>query len=333
MNNDKPLISVILPAYNVEKYIKQCLMSISKQTYSNLEIIVVVDGATDNTLSIANGYSKLENRLKVIWQENQGSGPARNNGLSHASGKFIMFVDPDDWIGDKLIENMYVVQKEQDVDLVLSGFTDVVICGQQEKNDRIHRYDNETLLTQKSVRENYIRLFSIGALGAPTRKLFKTDIIKNNDIKFPDLRRSQDIVFNYRYYDFVQKLSICDEISYFYRRDPSIYVLKLKDNYYRTIILIYKDILALHKKWNINLNSNTLSNVMFTFIIAAIESNFRNGADVREILDSPEIIEIVINSNSKRIDRVLTRQAILRKYILMVKILVYVKAKLKNKLK
>ena len=91
-------ISVIVPVYNVEQYLPQCLDSIINQTYKNLEIICVDDGSPDNSGKILDEYAKKDKRIKVIHQENQGVSVARNTGLDNATGKYIGFVDPDDWI-------------------------------------------------------------------------------------------------------------------------------------------------------------------------------------------------------------------------------------------
>ena len=92
-----PKVSVIVPTYNVEPFLLQCLTSIAEQTYKNFECIIIIDGATDRSFEIAKDFCKHDARFRVYWQENAGSGPARNNGLDKSTGDLIMFVDPDDW--------------------------------------------------------------------------------------------------------------------------------------------------------------------------------------------------------------------------------------------
>lgn len=130
MKNNNPLISVILPVYNVEKYILQCLESISNQTYTKLEVIIVVDGATDKSYKIAKDYLEKDNRFHLIYQENAGSGPARNNGLNHANGEFVIFIDPDDWIKNDYIETLYKIYLANNVDLVITSGTDIFFDNQ-----------------------------------------------------------------------------------------------------------------------------------------------------------------------------------------------------------
>lgn len=101
-------ISVIVPVYNVEKYLERCVESIFKQTYKNIEIILVDDGSTDNSGKICDKFLKKDERVKVIHKENGGLSDARNAGLEILSGKYIMFVDSDDWISPAMVEKCTV---------------------------------------------------------------------------------------------------------------------------------------------------------------------------------------------------------------------------------
>lgn len=107
----QPLISVIIPFFNVEKYIKQCLNSVTKQSYHNLEIILVDDGSCDSTRSIINKFQKNDPRIVVISQDNQGQGAARNNGIRHAHGDYITFVDADDYVTTDYVEYLFNLLK------------------------------------------------------------------------------------------------------------------------------------------------------------------------------------------------------------------------------
>ena len=107
MEQNKPLISVIVPVYNVEKYVGRCITSNINQSYTNLEIIVVNDGSTDNSLSVCESYAAKDNRIKLITQENRGLSGARNTGLRHYTGEYVTFVDSDDWIHRNMVEYLY----------------------------------------------------------------------------------------------------------------------------------------------------------------------------------------------------------------------------------
>ena len=110
-----PLVSIIVPVYNTEKYIRECLDSLTQQSYSHIEIIAVDDGSTDNSLCLLKELSVKDNRLKVSSQPNQGVSVARNLALSKATGTYVMFVDADDWIDSSTIEECLQAIEDADV--------------------------------------------------------------------------------------------------------------------------------------------------------------------------------------------------------------------------
>ena len=114
---NKPLISVVVPVYNVEQYLKKCLDSIIKQKYNNLEIIIVNDGSTDNSQKICQEYVKKDKRIKLITQKNQGLSAARNTGIDNAHGKYISFVDSDDYLDLEFINELYntIIENKSDI--------------------------------------------------------------------------------------------------------------------------------------------------------------------------------------------------------------------------
>ena len=121
------LISIVIPVYNVECYIQRCLESIILQSYKNLEIIIVNDGSTDDSLKIANEYKERDNRIIIISQKNAGLSAARNTGIEAANGKYISFVDSDDYIHKQFIETLYINAKKYDAD--------IAVCESIEVND------------------------------------------------------------------------------------------------------------------------------------------------------------------------------------------------------
>ena len=116
------LISIIIPIYNVEKYLHCCINSVIRQTYKNLEIILIDDGSPDNCGKICDEYAKKDNRIKVIHKENGGLSSARNAGLDIAKGEYISFVDSDDYVAENFIEKLYKLCKENDADIAECDF-------------------------------------------------------------------------------------------------------------------------------------------------------------------------------------------------------------------
>lgn len=279
------LVSVILPTYNMELYLAQCLKSITLQSYKNIEVIVVIDGATDSSFQIAKSFQYQDERFKVIWQENAGSGPARNNGLMHATGEYIMFVDPDDWIDSNMVEDLLEVAIASGADLVIAGGKSVY--ENNPTRNSIEQYENRLIKGRNNVREMYMDFLAEGKLGAPTSKLFKAKLIKERNIQFPDLRRSQDIVFNYRYYDVISSIYISDCTAYNYRIIEDVQNLKLKRDYYKTLSLIYSEIMELLSKWNITVRSKSyhaMCDFFMPSVMANVEANIIRKEDVEPII-------------------------------------------------
>ena len=123
-----PAISVIVPIYNVEKYLPQCLDSIIRQTFSNIEIICVNDGSTDNSSEILADYAQKDSRIKIVDKKNGGLSSARNAGMKVATGEFISFIDSDDWIDETMLEKLY--------NNIVFLDTDISICA-------VHQFDEE----------------------------------------------------------------------------------------------------------------------------------------------------------------------------------------------
>lgn len=130
---ENELISVIIPIYNAEKYLRQCLESVINQTYKQLEIILVNDGSTDGSLSICYEYQKKDSRIIIISQQNKGAYKARKNAIKIANGKYVTFVDGDDWIDKDMYYDLLKIMKENDTLMVESGYIDV--NGENEKKE------------------------------------------------------------------------------------------------------------------------------------------------------------------------------------------------------
>lgn len=148
-----PKVSVIIPVYNVEKYLRECLDSVINQTLSDIEIICINDGSTDNSLGILKEYAEKDSRIKIITQENQGQGVARNNAIEAAQGEYLVFVDPDDFLDSEALEVINKSFSDSAVDIIQF---DYLVCSEDGANNRqrvfkkrAKRYFNLNLLNNK----------------------------------------------------------------------------------------------------------------------------------------------------------------------------------------
>lgn len=331
---EQPLVSIILPTYNVVKYLEQCLDSINNQTYSNYEVIIVVDGATDGSYELALEYCNRHKSFRTIWQENSGSGPARNTGIANANGDFCFFIDPDDWIESDCLERMVEAQSIGDYDLTISQKIERVF----DDNDRListkktKPYSFEYIGMQRC-REHYLQIFDYGLLGAPTRKLYRTIIIKDNSIEFPSYRRSQDIVFNYRYFNYINSVASVDYNGYNYRMSLKNNIGKCRKEYYQTIANIYRDIIELHEQWQVNMPKKQLATHLYCAnLYGYLLMSAHGRIDINESLSHPLINEILNFSEPvilyQRVVRKLLLNGQVRLAEIFLRLIYYVKTKL-----
>ena len=184
------LVSIVVPIYNVEEYLEQCLQSIINQTYSNLEIILVDDGSVDNSLSIIKKYAKIDNRIIYVSKENGGQASARNVGYTMAHGKWIWNVDADDTIDVHTIEMVVKTALLNDSDIVISSHK---LVNNNGINRISPRFDGTITGEEASV-----LMFSHVIGGDPWTRLIKTDIIKQYDIRIDeDFSVIDDVILTY----------------------------------------------------------------------------------------------------------------------------------------
>ena len=215
-------ISVIIPVYNVEPYIRQCLDSIINQTYKNLEIIIIDDGSPDGCGAICDEYAKKDSRIIVIHKENEGLCAARNDGIKQATGEWVAFVDSDDWCELDYYENMMNSIMNEDIEMIIAGGYYSEFQGKSsivrtfEKPLKFIGRDNiETLMikTLISGKRGY-------AYGYPWDRLYKALFIKNHDLYFDtDQKAWEDCCFNFRFLNEAKCIIENGEIGYHYRRN------------------------------------------------------------------------------------------------------------------
>lgn len=238
------LITIIVPIYNVEQYLKQCIESLLQQSYKNIEIILVNDGSTDRSADICEIFRKKDNRIKVVNKSNEGLGYARNSGLKIANGKYVTFVDSDDYVDEDLIKELYSSIKENNVDTCIGGFKRVDDNGNILS---ISKYSNN-IYRENNVFDNLLprMLGSYGKKSDSIRmsvwnSMYSMEIIKENKIEFPSEREyiSEDIIFDIEYYKFSKGVSIIDSCKYNYRLNINSLTMKYKENKFNMIKKLY----------------------------------------------------------------------------------------------
>lgn len=211
-NDIQDLISVIVPIYNTESFLNCCIESVLKQTYYNLELILVNDGSTDNSAEICNYYKMLDKRVKIIHKENGGQGSARNLGIEECKGKIIAFLDSDDYWDKDYLRSLYNIMREEN--------SDIVVCAYQYVDEQNMKMKGNKKCT--GVVENYLAIEAVQIMlyftrfgVAPWSKLYKKELW--NDIRFVEDRIYEDLATTYRIFEKAKHVTYIDTAYMNYR--------------------------------------------------------------------------------------------------------------------
>lgn len=220
------LVSVIIPVYNIESYVRKCLESISKQSYKNMEILIINDGSTDDTGVICDEFVKKDERFRVIHKNNSGVSDSRNQGIKGAKGKYLVFVDGDDYVAEDYISTLVRVIKCNTAEV---GCADYYV----ESADiiEVHSDKTETVVTMNS--NEAINLLSYESFyqGYLWNKIFERKVIIDNDLYFePEIKIWEDMLFCLKYFAHIESVSYIHKPIYYYvqregsaMNDPSIW--------------------------------------------------------------------------------------------------------------
>ena len=253
------MISIVVPVYNVEKYLPRCLDSLVGQTYRDLEIICFNDGSTDGSLSILERYAEMDERLKLVSQKNQGLSSARNVGMEKAQGEWIMFVDSDDWLETGCLEKTIALSDNQD----LVFFSYVREFENSSAPKQVLGMDSMTF-DETDIMRLYERLLAPNGdeLGQPEKidslstawgKMYRTDIIRNHRLCFVSTEEigTEDLLFNVEYFSFLRHAQYLAQCLYHYRKSTlstlsSLYKENLDAKWLRLFEQIYNVITPLN---------------------------------------------------------------------------------------
>lgn len=240
------LVTIIVPVYNVEKYLRECVDSLINQTYRHIEIILVDDGSTDKSGTICDNYAVLDDRIKVIHKQNEGLGFARNTGLKAAQGKLVTFIDSDDKADEDLIEKLTKGISKSECDTCIGGFKriseDGTVCYEEQYDD--------TIFSGESV---YNELFARMLGSAPNKHdairmsvwnvMYSMDIIRKHKVEFPSERKliSEDIIWDSEYYKYSKRAMVIGSTAYNYRITPGSLTKKYKPDMLEKICVLYSE--------------------------------------------------------------------------------------------
>lgn len=229
---NKKLVSIVVPIYNVEEYLRECIDSICTQTYENIEIILVDDGSTDTSPEICDTYQKIDSRIRAFHKNNGGLSDARNYGLNVATGEYIAFIDSDDYIDESFVKNLLQAAEENDAD--------IAVCSYRKVYDKpIQKYGNINYIAETVSGISFLKSLYSGKhsdMGfVAWNKLYKKKLFTDHEIIYPKGRIYEDTFTTYKLLYYTKKVALIDYAYYSYRIRPgsimqsSMTVKKCKD--------------------------------------------------------------------------------------------------------
>ena len=271
MNKDK--ISIVIPVFNGSRYIDECLDSVIHQTYDNLEIIIVDDGSTDNSLEILRKWEMNDSRIRLYHNSNHGVSYTRNYAIEKCTGEFVVCVDCDDLVAKDYVQYLFQLIKANNADMAVVGMN---ILGEslKEVSEKLDVFINE------EIQENLPDVIK-GYIGG---KIFKTNIIKNNKIKLDEtIYVAEDLLFNFDYSQYCEKVIVSNKSMYFYRIQNTSAFNNLLNLKWFTIIDVYDRLLEKYSK-----TPKLVSSLLFYRSYLLCEARYRikyilkNGGEVPE---------------------------------------------------
>ena len=226
----EPKVSVIVPVYNCEKYIARCMDSLINQTLTDIEIIVIDDESKDRTFGILKEYENKDKRINLITKKNSGVSSSRNKGIELATGKYIAFVDGDDWIDLDCLERMYEVSEKNQTDITMCSYIrEFKVHSKPRKinleENKVYEDEDLKILHRKLVgpiKEEFSQPESLDSLGTVWGKLYKRELLKELGTKFIDLKEigtAEDTLFNFMVFKDIAKLSFINKCFYHYWKE------------------------------------------------------------------------------------------------------------------
>lgn len=244
-------ISIIMPVYNVEKYVGKAINSILTQTFTEYEFLIVDDGTKDRSGEICDKYAKKDARIRVIHKENGGAPSARNTAIDIAKGKYVYFMDADDWAASTMLADMYELAEKNDAQLVVCGYYIDTYYGKKHLTEKICE-DNRIFTNAQEFREESYRYFDHNMLYTPWNKLYRMDMLQKYNLKFPDTMWD-DFPFNLSYLRNVERVVVSDKAYYhFVRARADSETSAYRANMYEKREEEHGWMRELYKEWGIN---------------------------------------------------------------------------------
>ena len=237
------MISVIIPVYNAANYLQRCVASVLRQTYTDIECILVNDGSKDKSLQFCQSYAKKDSRIIVVDKENEGVDKTRFEGLKHASGEFVMFLDSDDWLEKDAVENLMKPMSQFEADVVVGQIRNVyhvAFLYLRDWRQKSLKNANKLISHEEMMEDYYLSFFGINILPVSMcATLYRRSVINQAQLQPSGLGFGEDLAFNMKLMPYVQKYYMIDKIVYNYRKERWGASPKYLDNWLKNARLLF----------------------------------------------------------------------------------------------
>lgn len=237
------MISVVIPVYNAAKYLQRCLASVLCQTYTDIECILVNDGSKDKSVQLCQSFAKKDSRIIVVNKENEGVDKTRFEGLKHASGEFVMFLDSDDWLEKDAVENLMKPMSQFEADVVVGQIRNVyhvAFLYLRDWRQKSLKNTNKLISHEEMMEDYYLSFFGINILPVSMcATLYRRSVINQAQLQPSGLGFGEDLAFNMKLMPYVQKYYMIDKIVYNYRKERWGASPKYLDNWLKNARLLF----------------------------------------------------------------------------------------------
>ena len=289
-------MSIIIPVYNVEKYLDRCMQSVFLQSYKNLEIILIDDGSPDSCPRLCDIYGKNDKRVKVLHKKNEGLGLARNSGLALATGKYVLFIDSDDYLSEKMVEKLVYQAELMNADIVYCGYFyetsnhKWIEVRDFEKEQTFKGNDIDAVSLAFITNQNKLK---VRLQRTVWHALYSKALIDDEDIRFPSERQipSEDLIFQSRISKFANIISFVPDCLYYYCLNNNSITMNFKKDRYLKLVNEKNELLRIYSNKGVDRYINNL-------YFVSIKSYFYNLIEQKNIAFSEKnkiIKEVVID--------------------------------------
>lgn len=284
------LVSIIIPVYNVEKYLDRCMQSVFLQSYKNLEIILIDDGSPDSCPRLCDEYGNIDKRVRVLHKKNEGLGLARNSGLALATGKYVLFIDSDDYLSENMVEKLVCQAELMNADIVYCGYFYETI---NHKWLEVRDFENKQTFKDHDIDAVALAFitnqnkFKVRLQRTVWHALYSKALIEEEDIRFPSERQipSEDLIFQSQITQFASVISFIPDCLYYYCFNNGSITMNFKKDRYLKLANEKKEMLRIYSNKGVNKYINNL-------YFLSIKSYFFNLVGQKNI-DFSEKIKII----------------------------------------